>query len=152
DGQSGTGSEGEQEGEGTAAPQDGEEIGAESEGEQEGVEGGASCGESVIETMPVTSPGSEEESEVLPIHQVVAERTSRRRRVEAVEVEGVLNSVEIPQPALHRRGLAAETSLESIHLSGEDSRRFDDLGSPSRPHPGDLNIEDAQGPAGYIEW
>ncbi|KAF4661585.1 hypothetical protein FOZ61_003086 [Perkinsus olseni] len=152
-GQSGTGSEGEQEGEGTAAPQDGEEIGAESEGEQEGVEGGASCGESVIETMPVTSPGSEEESEVLPIHQVVAERTSRRRRVEAVEVEGVLNSVEIPQPALHRRGLAAETSLESIHLSEEDSRRFDDLGSrPSRPHPGDLNIEDAQGPAGYIEW
>ncbi|KAF4756997.1 hypothetical protein FOZ63_004944, partial [Perkinsus olseni] len=151
DGQSGTGSEGEQEGEGTAAPQDGEEIGAESEGEQEGVEGGASCSESVIEVMPVTSPGSEEESEGLPIHQVVAERTSSRR-VEAVEVEGVLNSVEIPQPALHRRGSAAETSLESIHLSGADSRRLDDSGSPSRPHPGDLNFEDAQGPAGYIEW
>ncbi|KAF4717725.1 hypothetical protein FOZ62_024274 [Perkinsus olseni] len=149
DRQSGTGSEGKQEGGGTAVlfHRDGEQNGAENEGEQEGVEGGVSGGESVIEIMPVSSPGSEEESEILPIHQVIAERTSSRRRVEAVEVEGVLNSVEIQQPALHRRGsAAAETSLESIHLSGEDSRRSD----YSRPHP--EGSEDSQGPAGYIEW
>ncbi|KAF4680031.1 hypothetical protein FOZ60_014169 [Perkinsus olseni] len=142
------GRRGNQEGGGAAAPppRDGEQSGRESEGKQERVEGAVSCGGSVIEIMPVSSPGSEEESEVLPIHQVVAERTSSRRRVEAVEVEGVLNSVEIPQPALHRRGpAAAEASLESIHLSGEDSRGFDD----SRPHP--EGSEDSQGPAGYIE-
>ncbi|KAF4756795.1 hypothetical protein FOZ63_033927, partial [Perkinsus olseni] len=71
DRQSGTGSEGKQEGGGTAVlfHRDGEQNGAENEGEQEGVEGGVSGGESVIEIMPVSSPGSEEESEILPIHQ-----------------------------------------------------------------------------------
>lgn len=85
--------------------------------------------DSVIEVMPMSPPRSDEESEVLPIHHVVAERSLPSRRVEAVEVNNSVESL----PGLYRRvsrSEAVEVSLESVHLGGEavSSRQW--VGTP----------------------